>query len=236
MTFKAFAIGAIAAISATVAIAAPASASSLLYRNDYNLGTDYMGAAVAASTYSVNDIGASHLGGVNLADYDVVVYASQNYSIDGGDLDALNTYIAAGGKVIFDDWSHGALDGNQAFTSNDNFTNITLGSQFNAGIVGDLSVVNTGWGTFSTGLSALGGGTVAGLFENGDAAIVVGHDGRTIVNGFLTDTVASQQLYTNELGSFSAGVPEPAQWALMLMGFAAIGATMRGQRRVALTA
>ena len=210
------------------AVAAPASASGLLYRNDLSLGTDYLGAAIAASSFSVTTTGGD-LSSFNLSNYSVVVYANQNDSMPSGDFAALNAYIAGGGKVILDDWTAQPVNTGASYTGNDNLNTITLGSQFNAGISGTLSVVNPGWGTYSLGLS---GGTSAGTFENGDSAIVVGNGGRTITNGFLNDTVASQQLYANELGSLSGGaVPEPATWAMMLVGFGGLGAVLRSTRR-----
>ncbi len=35
-----------------------------------------------------------------------------------------------------------------------------------------------------------------------------------------------------EFDNIAAGVPEPATWALMILGFGAVGATIRSQRRV----
>ena len=218
------------ALAASVALTTSASAASLLYRNDFSVGTDYMGAAISASTFSVTSTNGN-LSSFTLGSYDVVVYANQNSGVPGGDLAALNAYILGGGKVIFADWTQsGGFNGGQSFTGNNNLNTITLGGQFNAGIVGPLAVVNPGWGTYSTGLGLLGG-VSAGSFENGDNAIVVGNGGRTIVNGFLTDTVASQQLYTNELNFLSGAVPEPATWAMMIIGFGLVGTSLRGSRR-----
>jgi hypothetical protein len=198
-----------------------AQAASLLYRNDYTVGTDYLGQAIGASSYAVTST-SGDLSGFNLSDYNVVVYANQDYGIPGNDLAQLNAYIAAGGEVIFDDWTQSnGFNGGQTFTGNINQTSLTVGSQFSAGIVNPLDVTNTGWGIFSTGLAA-NGGVVAGTFGDGEAGIIVGNGGKTIVNGFLSDTVASQQLYTNELGSLSA-VPETSTWLMMLAGFAGLG-------------
>jgi len=110
-----------------------------------------------------------------------------------------------------------------------NQTSLTL-SLFNSGIVSPLAVTNTGWGTFSTSMSVLAGGTVGGTFGDGSDAIIVGNGSRTIVNGFLSDTVASQLLYANELKSFSGKVPEPATIALFSAGVAAFGAMRRKKK------
>lgn len=223
-------MAAVAVTLAATAITTSASATSLLYRNDFSVGTDYLGAAIAASGFTVTST-SGNLSGYTLGDYDVVVYANQNSGVPGGDIASLNTYVSGGGRVIFDDWTRsGSFNGGEVFTGNNNLHTLTVGPQFNFMIGGPLSLSNPGWGIFSTGLG-VAGGVVAGTFENGDAAIVVGNGGRTIVNGFLNDTVASQQLYTNELFGLGGAVPEPATWAMMLVGFGGLGAVLRSNRR-----
>jgi hypothetical protein len=73
----------------------------------------------------------------------------------------------------------------------------------------------------------LPGGVVAATFPNTQAAIVVGNSGRTIFNGFLTDTFSDGpegvQLYINEINFVVAGlqqaaIPEQASmivWSLL---------------------
>lgn len=222
---------------AVAAIAAPslANAASVLYRNDYNVGTDYMAQAIANLGLTTTTTTGS-ISGYTLSNYDVVVYANQNFGAPAGDEAQLSAYIAAGGKVIFANWLETAPTLESAYTGNSNFTSLTVGALFSAGIVNPLSVVNPGWGTFSKGLVATGGGVVAGTFGS-DAAIIVGNSGRTIHNGFLTDTVASAKLYENQLDYVlnGAGVPEPAAWAMMLAGFGLVGSAMRRREKVAVT-
>jgi hypothetical protein len=43
------------------------------------------------------------------------------------------------------------------------------------------------WSIYSSGLGATGNAVEAGIFPNGDAAIVIGNGGNTILNGFLQD-------------------------------------------------
>ena len=216
---------------------ANADATSLLYRVDALSDTDYLGAAIYDSGYSVTST-SGDLGGYNLSGYDVVVYANQGNNVPNGDIDALNAYIAAGGKVIFDDWSlSNAFNGGQTFTGGTNHGSVTV-SQFYDGVPIPLSLHNPGWITFSTDLAANPGSVVAATFENGAAAIVVGNGGRTIVNGFLSDTAWSEELYANELASLVAihpsPTPEPASWAMMVGGFGLIGGAMRGRRKTAI--
>lgn len=201
-----------------------ASASSLLYRNDYSIGIDYLGQALSTSSFSVVST-AGDLSSFNLSDYSVVVYANQANGVPSGDLARLDAYVAAGGAVIYNDWTGQSFGGASA-TGAVNQTTLTLGSQFSSGITGPLAVVNTGWGVFSRGLA---GATSAGTFGNGDIAIAVGNGGRTIYNGFLSDTVASTKLYTNELYSL-APVPEPETYAMLLAGLGLIGTLSRRRR------
>jgi hypothetical protein len=221
-------------LAAAAVASLPASAhatESILYRNDDSIGFDYLGEAVNSGAYSVTSTTGS-ISGYNLSAYNVVVYANQDEAIPSGDLAQLNAYIAAGGHVIFDDWTlSSSFNGDESFTRETNQTSFTL-TMFNSGITSPLAVTNTGWSTFSTSLAALPGGVVGGTFGDGTGAIIVGNDGRTIVNGFLSDTVASEQLYLNELSSFGTVVPESSTWVMMLAGFAGLAFVgYRGSRR-----
>jgi hypothetical protein len=222
---------------AVAAIVAPsiANAATVLYRNDFNVGTDYMAQAISALGLTTTTTSGS-VSSFTLSNYDVVVYANQNSGVPGGDEALLSAYISSGGRVIFANWLSTAPTLESASTGALNLTSLTVGPLFSAGIVNPLSVVNPGWGTFSRGLSATGAGVVAGSFGT-DAAIIVGNSGRTIHNGFLTDTVASSKLYENQLNFVlgNTGVPEPAAWAMMLAGFGLVGSAMRRREKVAVT-
>ncbi|WP_380877701.1 hypothetical protein ACFB49_13910 [Sphingomonas sp. DBB INV C78] len=213
-------------------LALPANAQNILYRNDSVLGTDYFGNVLASGGYDLTSTD-NDLGSFTLGDYDLVVYANQNSNAFAEDIAALDAYVAAGGRVIFTDWQSSSPDFlGGTFTGNNNQTEITVSGPFATGISGTLTATNPGWGIYTTGLSATTG-TVAATFANGDAAIIYGNDGRTIWNGFLTDTVDSEQLYKNQLAfvfGASSPVPEPATWAMMISGFGLVGGAMRRQR------
>jgi hypothetical protein len=222
-----------AVITTLLFVSTSAQAQSILYRNDYTIGTDYVAAALAAGSFSVTST-SGDLSLFNLSDFDAVIYANQNSGLPGGDLASLNGFVSGGGRVIFSDWTQTAgFLGDFAYTGTTNQTSLFVESALDGGIANPLAISNPGWGTFSFGLTPVGG-TLGGTFGNGQGAIVIGNGGRTIVNGFLTDTVASSQLYSNQLGQLfgvTAAVPEPATWAMMLLGFGFVGGAMRSAKR-----
>lgn len=79
------------------------------------------------------------------------------------------------------------------------------------------------------------------LFRAGGAGIVMGTDGTPLLslyrNGFFQFQFGGQS-YTAEravfqlIGVAAAPVPEPASWAMMIIGFGAIGGTLRSRRHL----
>lgn len=138
----------------------------------------------------------------------------------GGDrtfTSALIDYVQNGGKAILADFRKtfsvpdadtlaAAFEG--SYTGSFNATNIVFApdSMLWFGLVSPIDIgLPSGviWGTYAMGLSATGSAAETGVFPNGDAAIVVGNNGNTILNGFLQDVFLDFDegiyLATNEL-------------------------------------
>ncbi len=113
-----------------------------------------------------------------------------------------------------------------------------------AGATTSYSVTANGFTPIVNGFSNLPLNALIGVFNNNGTAndpFVIGSSYNIVVPTGATmlylGTVDSYQ-WANNIGGFAvdvaAAVPEPATWALMILGFGAIGATMR-RRRVAET-
>jgi hypothetical protein len=124
----------------------------------------------------------------------------------------LGAFVAGGGKAIYADWSGNSALAAQfgaGFTGNNNNNAVTI---LDPAFGPNQTLTNPGWGTFSTGLTALPGSTVAATFGNGDGAIVLGNGGRSIVYGFLNDTPSSPVVFAGGISQLADGatsVPEP---------------------------
>ena len=185
-----------AAFISVVAVSVkPAQAANLLYFNDYNIGVDAMGQALADSgnqlmiATSTNNFKTL----INSGSYDVGIFFTQlnlasSYS---SAINALGSFVQKGGKSIYTDWSMNTSLATQfgaGFTRTANFSQVSLTDSEYAS--GTYNLSNPGWGTYSMGLTALPGSSVVAKAENNDAAVVVGNEGRSVTFGFLADTFA----------------------------------------------
>jgi len=166
----------------------------ILYWNDYVLGTDYMKQALVniANTYSTSTTIATGLSDfeskVAAGGWDLVILMIQNSTYSTPNF---NSYVSGGGRAIYADWSKDSTRGTLfgvTYTGHDNQNVVKItDSHLLGGVANPMSLTNPGWGTFSMGATETSG-TVSATFPNGDAAIVVGGERKTIINGFLTDT------------------------------------------------
>lgn len=217
------------------------ASTSILYFGDYAIGTDRMAEALGSlgAGYSVTTVGSSSAFAtqIGLGTYNLGIFMVQDsYPIDYNDgITALGTFVAGGGRSIYTDWymdnTYAALFG-ATWTGNTNESsfNVTLGP-LAAGISNPVSLTTPGWGTYSMGVT---GPVVAATFPSIGGAIAIGNSGRSITNGFLTDTFADGatgvQLYTNEIKYLTDPVPLPGAVWLLGSGLLGLG-VFRGRMR-----
>ncbi len=215
---------------------------NILYFVDYSVGTDYMMDALNNLSTVHNVVVADNISDFDSklanGNWDLAILMLQNDSFEPTDVPNYVNYIQNNGKTIFTDWSEnqGFADLFQiSYTGNDNLDNVTILHQsLKNGISNPLLLNNPGWGTYSMGMSTQNG-TVAGIFSNGDAAIIIALNGNAIINGFLTDTPANSsdgiKFFENEIKFLLAQkpktVPTLSEWGIIItiffLGFIAFG-------------
>lgn len=215
-----------------------ASASTILWWTDGNLGTDVIpgGIALAGDTAVQATGSADFVTELNAGGWDAVIFGEQSFFTFSGSVEtALQNYLAGGGHIIAATWvpnSQGDLPGFMQGTEVDqNGTSITTdASAIFAGLGGTIALTNPGYGTFSQSYAAQAGATGFGSLGGG-SAVILGNNGHTYLNGPLFDTYSNvaqgQQLIANELGAFAA--PEPS--SLLMMGVGLLCLTCMGYRR-----
>jgi len=145
----------------------------------------------------------------------------------------IQTYLDNGGCMIFTDWTRNntlAASFEASFTGNVNQSSVTISDpNLLFGLTNPVSLVNPypGWGVYSMGLSAIGSGEVLATFANGQAAVIRGNGGKTIILGWLSDVPAlaiRQQLFENVInvtlcGEANNGRVPISDWAIYLSVF-----------------
>jgi hypothetical protein len=217
-------------------LSAEAQAGSILYYNDLVVGTDQMAQALAdlSGTHTTETALSSSDFASKLAsgNYDLGILFIQNFfaSSYSDAISALGSFVSAGGASIFTDWSRddsaaslfGASYGGQINYSAFTISDPTLQN----GVGSFVELSNPGWGTYSMGISSPN--NLKATFSDGFGAISL--VGRSIVNGFLSDTFVNEAqgvaLYTNEinmlLGNTPSAVPVPAAVWLFGTGLAGL--------------
>jgi len=213
---------------------------NVLYYVDDSFGTNSMAQALAGLgagynvTTATSDAQFQSL--ITTNPYGLVVYEVQNTPPVATSVADLASYVAGGGHAIGADWYYpdGTMAGvfGASYTGAVNQSSVDVTSALlSGGITNPFTLTNPGWGVFSTDLA---GGTSAATFGDGSEAIVFGNGGNTIFNGFLDNTGAGAQLYTNEivaLTSSPTGTPEPGATTLVLAGILGSFTVLRRRRK-----
>lgn len=175
---------------------------------------------------------------------------NSNFStwLAGGGTAAVEAYVTGGGALLLDAApNYGTPPMQTGFGSQINYPNFSGAITVNAaGIAAGLS--DFGAGTAYTG-SSFAHANVTGLTSliDGEGGIVFAEGyfgaGHLSVSGETTTNFHygpdANQLRVNELVHAAGGagaVPEPASWALMLVGFGGLGVALRRRRTVAVAA
>lgn len=215
-------------------LSAEAQAGSVLYYNDFVVGTDQMAQALTdlSGTHTTETVLSSSdfASKLSTGNYDLGILFIQNFSTSSYSdaISALGSFVSGGGASIFTDWSRDASAASlfgASYAGQVNYNGFTVNDTNLQNGVGSLvALSNPGWGTFSMGLNSP---NLGATFSDGSGAISL--VGRSIVNGFLSDTFVDGAqgvaLYTNEinmlLGDSPSAVPVPA--AVWLFGSGLVG-------------
>ncbi len=180
-----------------LAVAMSADAANVLYFRDAPIGADRMAEALAAGGHSVTVAtdAADFKTRIESNAHEVGVFFVQKRAASeyAAAIQSLSTFVAAGGRALYADWSRNAALAagfGAAFTGRADGRSATLLDLSPAAtpVPEPIALRQTGWFRSTMGLAALTGSSTAAGFENGDAAIVRGATGRSLVFGFLNDT------------------------------------------------
>jgi hypothetical protein len=146
------------------------------------------------------------------------------------DISILQNFIDNGGKVIYNDWnkdnSYAALF-EATFTGSQNMNPMYVNDPDLAnGLINPVAFDPFWEGTWSMGMTPIGSGQILATFPStGDAAIILGNGGRTIILGYLSylPSVGAfrqnnrQQLFGNVLSTIApTSDPVPlSDWSLI---------------------
>ncbi len=205
--------------STKLTVTSPLAGRSVVYYIDYvGSDPDAAGAALdaAALAYGLDVTMATNDSFVGLlaASPDLVIYTRQsNGDLYTGHEAALKSWIAADGYLAFSDYDATgigvvavATELEAAFDGTSNYESMTITRpQLANGLSSNIVPLDvTIWTINNLGLDTLSGGKALATYDDTDsAAIVSGNDGRTMMIGFLSTTVAAgegQQLYSNIFG------------------------------------
>jgi hypothetical protein len=216
MTAKTWTLATIGLI-ALAGLAAPVAAGATGYTSSADFDA-------ATTGLSVENFG-SYTAGTLISDggaLGVLTYSFDTASGLGGVV--TNLYNSFTGNSLAAKQSDGPLNSEDFFYTDESFTVFFPTAVTAVGIFSNTNLPVT------MTLTTASGSTVNDLDVYDTATF--GFIGFTSKTAFTSATFSSSTFNIPEIeyGSLAGGVPEPAAWALMLVGFAGLGAALRGRR------
>jgi hypothetical protein len=153
------------------------------------------------------------------------IYSNSSFNFNAGDLVTLSFDVGGSQRSSGDDYFATGF-----------YMDHTLASDVSGTGLIDLSVLNVGSGEVATAVNIPG--ATSPLFVSSSISFRALGSGSTSLGVYTTSADNIGPLLDNVRLDITSAVPEPATWALMILGFGAIGGMMRGssRRRTALTA
>ena len=258
---KMISAAAIAAVSMTIASAADAGTVKIV-SNGYNpaiLNNFYNSYGGHTSTIGSGPINTLDLTGVNLL---WLIQPTSAYT--GAEISAMSSYLASGGRIAFMGEHgffapqqnlniNGALSG---LGANMTIVNAILDPGFRTATVANGQILSN---PLTAGVNAYEYAAFAPVTISGSAqALMVGADQTSVMMAYqnigggsiflitdqnVWDNAASlwpnhdnEVMFDNLVAATTGGgVPEPATWALMILGFGAVGGALRRRQSVKTT-
>ena len=217
-----------------------AQAANILYFNDSPGKEDFMGIALESlsKAYSVTTVYDSDkfADAINSGEFQLGIFMVQEKPASefANGIESLGKFVNSGGLAIYTDWSmskkYASLFGVE-WTGNSNLKQVKVMPPLDNDFNNPMDLHDPRYRkVWSMGLKALEGSTVAAAFDNDEGAIIIGMKGHTIVNGFLTDSMADGKqgvkLFQNEINQL---LPVPIPGTAVLVGSGLLG--LAGLRR-----
>lgn len=215
---------------------AQANAGAILLYDDFQFSSNPWNDALTGLGHSVTSISddASFTTSLSSGSWDLVV-AQFDSTTHPSAATSLSSYVGLGGNAIFSHWRTEADTAFDVTQANTNLNTLTL-SMFSDGLSSSvLALTNPTYGIFSRSFVADAGSIVAASFEDGNAGIVIGNNGRTIINGFLGETLGytdEVRLYQNQVSYLinPQAIPEPGTLVLFGLGLVGLGYSLRKRK------
>ena len=238
MTMRNALLGAGLAVAATVSLGGAAQASVITINMGltaenftlYGMGETFAGSQVG--TYTVGQGSSTYDGTTSTFTMSGAITGGNTAGLNSGTYQFVTTYLGPDSPTAGPNAPKAVANAPNSnsfvYSFLDPSTNMTLFIQTPNGNFSEALVTN---GVFQAGFGFSYANTVCtGLGVNPCSQALVGNTPGATITGHITGQVSLNS------DTLNGGVPEPASWALMLLGFGGLGAALRQRRRAALAA